>query len=686
MVIKVSALTELSAAPANDDIFLLVDVSDTSMAASGTTKKIQVANLDLPRLDWVNVLDYGATGNGVSDDTTAIQAAILAAVNGNGVVYFPPGTYNYTHLDCTVGANSCLTLRGAQGYQWWGPDTAGQGRTHLHCTATDALDGIFCHQQQGMIIEDIQFSYVTGYTGILIAIGKNVGVAAGTNTFLVTRCHFISNASGSYMTAKAFIGLSNTVCIYITDCSFMGAQSLIRGGEDGGAPNFVNVVIISRCNFERCTVGQIVNPWTNWSIHECTFEFTHPDIPCAITSDINEFTYFSDIDICDCYFWDPNSITQIPIMQPAGIEWNIRIRNCWFHNFYTKHFEMLGPGMFVCENNIFTTSVGATTNTLIDLGEEGKSVVRITGNYWPSGGSQTLAIINYTGHTSYHVSNNSYTGPWASPAVDNLTFSGNANKVVAVNSSETAFELANVGVTAIDLANEATDTTCFLVFAKSATGSNTLHTNAGLAYNSATSVTTLTGASTKLAFDSSNYLQISTDSGGMSTLSAIGVGSNGRLTFATQQGIFVESPWTYTHIVPLIVQQTTSSPKITFVTQGNNGWPEIWMGTNADPDIFRIYDNGYIHISTTTTRWIILGSNNNAVQVVLLDTGNVGIGTSTAPALLSLAGTSTTRASLNLATGTAPSSPADGDIWREDNTNTGLKIRINGVTKTINVS
>jgi len=34
---------------------------------------------------------------------------------------------------------------------------------------------------------------------------------------------------------------------------------------------------------------------------------------------------------------------------------------------------------------------------------------------------------------------------------------------------------------------------------------------------------------------------------------------------------------------------------------------------------------------------------------------------------------------------TAPASPNDGDIWREDNTNTGFKIRINGITKTIQV-
>lgn len=41
---------------------------------------------------------------------------------------------------------------------------------------------------------------------------------------------------------------------------------------------------------------------------------------------------------------------------------------------------------------------------------------------------------------------------------------------------------------------------------------------------------------------------------------------------------------------------------------------------------------------------------------------------------------------INLPVQAAPGSPNDGDVWRQDNTNTGLKIRINGVTKTINVS
>jgi polygalacturonase len=62
--------------------------------------------------DWINVkLDYGAQGDGSTDDTTAVQNAITAANSSTygGVVYFPPGVYTVGLL--TISSN--VYLRGA---------------------------------------------------------------------------------------------------------------------------------------------------------------------------------------------------------------------------------------------------------------------------------------------------------------------------------------------------------------------------------------------------------------------------------------------------------------------------------------------------------------------------------------------------------------------------------------------
>ena len=75
-------------------------VSQSTVIATGSTT---ARTLAATFADVFNVKNYGAIGDGVTNDTTAIQAAIAAAcshtVNGQsvgGTVYFPAGNYKFT--------------------------------------------------------------------------------------------------------------------------------------------------------------------------------------------------------------------------------------------------------------------------------------------------------------------------------------------------------------------------------------------------------------------------------------------------------------------------------------------------------------------------------------------------------------------------------------------------------------
>ncbi|MFJ6559985.1 glycosyl hydrolase family 28-related protein [Streptomyces sp. NPDC091412] len=70
----------------------------------------RVPSSQLPKqLDWLNVKSYGAAGDGTTDDTATLQAAINAAAAGN-VVYLPAGTYKLT---AALVLPSNVTLMGA---------------------------------------------------------------------------------------------------------------------------------------------------------------------------------------------------------------------------------------------------------------------------------------------------------------------------------------------------------------------------------------------------------------------------------------------------------------------------------------------------------------------------------------------------------------------------------------------
>jgi len=65
-------------------------VEDVSVTATGTTT---ARNLTDRFADTVNVKDFGAKGDGVTDDTAAIDNALTVATSTNKPLYFPHGTY-----------------------------------------------------------------------------------------------------------------------------------------------------------------------------------------------------------------------------------------------------------------------------------------------------------------------------------------------------------------------------------------------------------------------------------------------------------------------------------------------------------------------------------------------------------------------------------------------------------------
>ncbi len=62
-----------------------------SFASFGSTKQIEIS---LPKdANLINVRDYGAKGNGISDDTETIRQAVKANLNSDRTILFPAGTY-----------------------------------------------------------------------------------------------------------------------------------------------------------------------------------------------------------------------------------------------------------------------------------------------------------------------------------------------------------------------------------------------------------------------------------------------------------------------------------------------------------------------------------------------------------------------------------------------------------------
>lgn len=96
---------------------------------------------DINTQNIVNVQELGAKGDGITNDTAAVQMAVdKAALAGGGIVYFPNGTYIVDMIN--IGANTVLQGESKAGtvIQWSGADTSDTSRTTVRRSALTPLD------------------------------------------------------------------------------------------------------------------------------------------------------------------------------------------------------------------------------------------------------------------------------------------------------------------------------------------------------------------------------------------------------------------------------------------------------------------------------------------------------------------------------------------------------------------
>lgn len=97
---KITSLTELAESPASTDMFPFVDVSDTTMAATGTTKKVAGSRI---------VFQSGGTA---SLSATLVAPQIRPNSSSSGSINFNDATTTLPALDIITGVSSDLALRG----------------------------------------------------------------------------------------------------------------------------------------------------------------------------------------------------------------------------------------------------------------------------------------------------------------------------------------------------------------------------------------------------------------------------------------------------------------------------------------------------------------------------------------------------------------------------------------------
>jgi hypothetical protein len=322
---KISQLTALTT-PASGDLFPIVDISDTTQSASGTTKKITDAQVIYSPATVVvapststHRADYYT--DGTADDVQIQQAITAVAAAGGGRVLIKAGTYV---VDAQLQINSSNIIIEGEGV----------GVTTLQCNF-DAADigqsyirGVlaFWHTSGTVLVSNVQVRNLSINLNHLKTAGLNVyqnktGTASGylfENIEIYNRAPDATGSMGA-ITVVADYGSLNPGNL-LKDMTFKNIY--IHDGDVSTSPlpsaysmlflsNSLSNVKILNCTFRNVygsTIGFSASTTAtrkDWSIDSCTFENTVQNYISGSLADIADPSRqkFHGIRITNNYFY-----------------------------------------------------------------------------------------------------------------------------------------------------------------------------------------------------------------------------------------------------------------------------------------------------------------------------------------------------------------------------------------------
>ncbi len=301
---------------------------------------------------WYSVKDYKAIGNGITDDTAAVVAAIADCnAAGGGVVYFPFGTYAVTQISLAGVSNVQFLGAGAGSViKWvWNAATAAGSMITLSGGTTRTRFSMLRFDGSGLTNPD------AGRGNHLLQIGTGASAVTLTQIF---NCTFGGMVASSGDGVHVLGAAGNLVSrLWISENVFDGCSRFSIGAEQGWEYGWILQNYLTNCETEIAVVATADVNTNALIVHGNICVHTAAGVTQALRLEGGATTFITRLVVANNTI--QNGLATLSRAQYATVTGNIETSGD-FAASTDAVFRIFGNVQQVtCTNNIFARTSGA---------------------------------------------------------------------------------------------------------------------------------------------------------------------------------------------------------------------------------------------------------------------------------------------------------------------------------------